>query len=317
MIGMNEGESWSRAAAVTEPLGIRLKPATSISHDHGSDGSARLPDGTELPVLLKTSTRWELVPHEPARLMVIQPYINPRMAERYRERGVFYADLEGNAWIWTDSVKILVEGKRPSREADLPVRPGGLSTPSELRLAFVLLNDPSVVTLGLRAQADRAGISLGAAQNASRHLRDRGVLTRGRELRRLRELTDDWVAGYPSRLLPKLRSRTVSGAEPLDAVNAITRHTLDLTAAGEAVSATMSSRSSVTIYGTPPWTDLVQTLRLKPDPGGPITLRERFWNPESVHVTDRGHTLLTCGEFLASPDERLRESGATLRKELT
>lgn len=316
MADMNGEGSWSRAVAVTEPLGIRLKPVTWTSHNHESDASAQLPDGTELPVLLRTSTRWEFVPHEPVRLIVIQPYINPRMAERYRERGVFYADLEGNAWIWTDSVKILVEGKRPSREARSLVRPGGLSTPSELRLAFVLLNDPSVVVLGLRAQADRAGISLGAAQNANRHLRDRGVITRGRELRRLRELTDDWLAGYSSRLLPKLRARTVSGADPVDAVNAITQHALDLTAAGEAVSATMSSRSSVTIYGTPPWTDLVQRLRLKPDPGGPITLRERFWNPESVHVTDRGQTLLTCGEFLASPDERLRESAAALRREL-
>ena len=312
MVDMNGEDSWGRAAAIAEPLGIHLEPAS-----HGPDGTAQLPDGTELPVQLTTGTRWELVPHQPVRLIVIQPYINPRMAERYRERGVFYVDLEGNAWIWTDSVKILVEGKRPSRDTRSPVRPGGLSTPSELRLAFVLLNDPSAVALGLRAQADRAGISLGAAQNANRHLRDRGLITRGRELRRLGELTDDWLAGYSSRLLPKLRARTLSGAEPIDAVNAIMEHDLDFTAAGEAVSSTMSSRSSVTIYGTPPWTDLVQRLRLKPDPGGPITLRERFWDPESVHVTDRGLNLLTCGEFLASADERLRESAAAIRRELT
>lgn len=313
---MNAADWWSRAIAVTEPLGIHLKPVSWASHDHGSNGTAQLPDGTELPVMLKTSTRWELIPHEYVRLIVIQPYINPRMAERYRERGLFYVDLEGNAWIWTDSVKILVEGKRPSREARPPVRPGGLSTPSELRLAFALLNDPSIVSLGLRAQAERSGISLGAAQNANRHLRERGVITHNRELRRLEELTDDWLAGYSSRLLPKLRARTVTGADPVDAVHVITRHTLDLTAAGEAVSATMSSRSSVTIYGTPPWTDLVQRLRLKPARDGPITLRERFWNPELVHVTDRGQTLLTCGEFLASTDERLRESAAALRREL-
>ena len=317
MIQVNGRDSWSRAVAVTEPLGIHLKPDTWTSHTHQSGGSAQLPDGTELPVLFKNSTRWELVPHEPVRTIVIQPYINPRMAERYRERGVFYADLEGNAWIWTNSVKIHVEGKPPSREASSLVRPGGISTPSELRLAFVLLNDPAAVELGLRAQADRARISLGAAQKAHRHLRDRGVITRDRELRRLKELTDEWLAGYSSRLLPKLRARTVSGAEPIDAVNAITRHTLDLTAAGEAVSETMNTRSSVTIYGTPPWTGLVQRLRLKPDPDGPITLRERFWNPESVHVTDRGRQLLTCGEFLASTDERLRESAAAILQELT
>lgn len=317
MVDMNRGASWSRAVAVTEPLGIQLKPDTWTSQNHESGGSAQLPDGTELPVLFNTSARWELVPHEPVRSIVIQPYINPRMAERYRERGVFYADLEGNAWIWTNSVKILVEGKRPSRETSSLARPGGLSTPSELRLTFVLLNDPSVVVLGLRAQADRAGISLGAAQNANRRLRDRGVITRDRELRRFEELTDDWLAGYSSRLLPKLRARTVSGADPVDAVNAIRRHTLDLTPAGEAVSETMDTQSSVTIYGTPPWTDLVQRLRLKPDPEGPITLRERFWNPEYVHVTDRGRRLLTCGEFLASTDERLRDSAPAIRQELT
>ncbi|MFO6505667.1 type IV toxin-antitoxin system AbiEi family antitoxin [Corynebacterium freneyi] len=317
MLEVNKKNWETQLLSTLEPLGLRLSLLHSNAADRVVDAVMTLPDGEELPAELKMKDRWEFFPSEPGDRIVIQPYINPRLAERYRQRGVFYMDLVGNAWIWTDPVKIFIEGRARPREAYSEPLDGRLSTPSALRLIFILLNEPSAADLTLRRQAAMAGISLGTTQRTIRALRDLRFLTDStRTLRRRDELTNLWLSGFTSRLIPKLQARTVEGATPLEVLAEITRSQLDFTPAGEAVSPTMSSRSSVTIYGPPPWTELIRAARLRPAPDGSITLRERFWDPESMDLTQFGHTLLICGEMLASPDERIREAGMELKEDL-
>ncbi len=320
---VNKDSTWTVAQERAAALGLGLEFPKESVNSSGTNTSAvlTLPDGSKLPALARLARGWEfpVAPANdiPAGLVVIQPYINPKMSERYRDRGLFYLDLAGNAWIWTNTVKIHVAGQKPEPEQRPVTQRTPLSTPSALRVIFVLLNDPETAKLTLRELADLAAISLGATQKAIRALKDQGFLdAQNGDLRRLGELTDLWLTGFGERLLPSIRSRAVSGKTPSEVLQIVEGKGLNFIPAGEAVSPTMHSMKSVTLYDTPPWTEIISEARLKPDEMGNITLRERFWNNEALELTEAGHTLLTCGELLASTDERLREAGAVLREAL-
>lgn len=315
---MNGNDLIEEVGRAATNLGLGV--AEMRSGRDGGDGAFVLPNGTTVAFELKAAERWEFPPgyfgDADGDVVAVQPYVNPRLAERYRERGQFYVDLVGNAWIWTDGCHLLVDGRKPERSASRAPERGTLRTPSELRIAFLLLGGLPVGRRTVRSLASAGGLSIGAAHAALTNLRRRGFVAEGFDVRREQELLDLWLAGFGARLLPSLRSRVMRGVSPRELLGAVEREGLAVTPAGEAVAAMLHSERSVVLYGTPPWTDVVRAGRLRPDPEGDITLREAFWAPGVVLSATRGSAVLTCAELLASDDERLRDAGAQMRAEL-
>lgn len=107
-----------------------------------------------------------------APVLVVAPWISPRVGEQLRALGVAYVDSVGNAWLRFGTVLIEVAGrKRPARRevATGPAdgeRAGRLLTPANRRVIAALLDDPALETAPLRELAAAAEVSLGQAHKS-------------------------------------------------------------------------------------------------------------------------------------------------------
>src|SRR5699024_1700775 len=149
------------------------------------------------------------------------------------------------------------------------------------------------------------------------------LIARGRNAR-LRDpeaLTQTWLSGYWSRLLPKLEEATVFGPEPAwwteghdDPIAFMGK------VSGEAALAALTDRivpTTTIVYGEPSWQSVRRRARLSAaGTGSQVTLRERFWEPE-VLAEALGESatvppLLVYADCRVSEDPRVREVGEEL-----
>lgn len=247
------------------------------------------------------------------------PYANASTARRLRAEGIPFIDASGNAWIDLPGFYVEIEGRRPvmknpdRRRAEI----GELSA-AELRVAFVILIDPSLLHQPVRAIAQAARVSTGSAQAALTSMADDGLIARGRNarLREPEELTQTWLSGYWSRLLPRLEEETVFGPEPVwwtsregDSTEIAGR------VSGEAALAALTDRlvpEATIVYGEPAWQDMRRRARLSAaGTGSRVILRERFWDPTvleaAVGESAMVPPLLVYADCRASEDPRVRE----------
>jgi hypothetical protein len=101
-------------------------------------------------------------------VLVVAPWISPKVGAQLRGLGIAYVDSVGNASLRFGTVLIEVVGrKRPSRERAEPVaRRGRLLTPANRRVIGALLADPGLEVAPLRELAAAAGVSVGQAHKS-------------------------------------------------------------------------------------------------------------------------------------------------------
>lgn len=247
------------------------------------------------------------------------PYADRSTARRLRAEGIPFIDASGNAWIDLPGFYVEIEGRRPVMAKPDQRRAGiGELSAAELRVAFVVLIDPSLLRQPVRTVAQAARVSIGSAQTALASMAEDRLIVRGRNghLRGPEALAQTWLSGYWSRLLPKLEEETVFGPEPAwwtegdgDPSAVISR------VSGEAALAELTDRivpTSTIVYGEPSWQSVRRRARLSAaGTGSQVTLRERFWEPE-VLAEALGESamvppLLVYADCRASEDPRVRE----------
>lgn len=110
-----------------------------------------------------------------APVLVVAPWISPRLGEQLRAIGVGYVDAAGNASIRFATVLIEVSGRKRIRLDELgehadpepaEVRSGRLLTPANRRVIAALLADPELESAPLRELAAAAGVSVGQAHKS-------------------------------------------------------------------------------------------------------------------------------------------------------
>jgi hypothetical protein len=145
------------------------------------------------------------------------------LAEACVQRDLQFIDLAGNMYLHPPGQHVFIIGRSPNAEIKRLKRTAGQSaasaSASALRLIFVILCDPYFVNRPYRDIAAAAGIALGTVGAVFEDLRERRLLTgldsgHGRRLLDVDGLRDEWVTGYPLRLLPKLNVQRFSAAEP-------------------------------------------------------------------------------------------------------
>lgn len=317
-----------RISSVLDEYGIEVLFGGGAAADVGVDAWAQIPvrsGSVELPLQLKQAARYEFGPLEADRLrsehsqgvLVCQPYINPRQAERYRSLGLFYVDCSGNAWIHLDGFHLQVEGRR-APVAEAPATSVQNFTKSWVRVVFALLQEPSLAAAPVRVVGETADVSTGAAHRAVRQLGDGGYLqgagTVQAQLRRVPELAEQWAMAYTSRLFSSLVSKSWDGPAPQWWLDRAAE--LDCTVAGEPVALGLRNPRTTTVFVDAPFVDVVRAARLRtadPRDGDPaVVTRQRFWNEEALRIGPVAPPLLTAAELLASADERLHEVGSDM-----
>ena len=137
-------------------------------------------------------------------VMLFAPWVSPPLAELLRERGIFYADTVGNAYVSVDRPRMLlnIQGCRPVSRRKTT---GRLIEPSGLKVIHQFLNDPESLTLPYRTLAPRAGVSYATVGIVRRALARAAFLSTNRKrLENVPSLVDHFVRGYALKLRPEI-----------------------------------------------------------------------------------------------------------------
>ena len=221
--------------------------------------------------------------------IVVSPKISAPVAAVFRERGVNYLDAAGNAHVEHDGLLIHVEGRtwRP------PERPVRAFSGEGLKVIFVLLIDPSLVSESYRSLAELAGVSHGVVQYTMADLVRLGFVVRtGRSERYLpdaADMLDRWARGYTDALRPKLSEGvfTFPGADDGERVRDWLSLALDPDDdlwGGEPAAAIKTNHlrpGHLTVYTRSARKTFMERLRVAPRDGGALTVMRTFWTREA------------------------------------
>ena len=218
------------------------------------------------------------------RPLVVTDHVSAPLAQQLRAAGLSFVDAAGNAFLETGEWFVLITGQ--SRRAPPPKeRP---LSPSIWQVAYVLLRHPVAQTGTVRALAEHAGVSPGAAQGAIDALEARGWLAtlgrRGQPVTDPEALWRAWELGYVDRLGPKLH--LTQAVAPASGTlqqwhQAVGGHLgPDTGLLGGELAAQVLGTDLVAVTATlhvSRWDAAVMcTLRILPAEVGPITVRRTF-----------------------------------------
>jgi hypothetical protein len=259
-------------------------------------------------------------------LMLFTPRLTPAVIGTCRHLGVNCADADGNLFFRTISSAVDIQGRpaKVSRQFGSAVNTAArLTSRSGLQILFVLLSAPGFRNESLRAIARAAETSVGSAAGVVQELDRRRYLTmttKGRSLRRTRELLDIWVEGYQARLYRRLRMGIFSTdtAEWWRTSKSLARELGGQWGSETAIWARgldlRPARGVLYVEEIP--SALVTTLRLRrdPQPEAPVEFRRRFWEIPALASASTVPSPLIYADLVAHGDPRLAEAAADLRR---
>ena len=138
--------------------------------------------------------------------LVITNYVSANLAQQLRDKGIWFLDTVGNAYLEVPgAVMLYATGNRPPTAA--PTR-GAYLSPAGAKILFLLLKYGPEVCLTYRNMATAAGISLGRVSQVMQELLQVGILTQRQRghyrVSQPKRLLESWVTAYSTKLKPRL-----------------------------------------------------------------------------------------------------------------
>ena len=274
---------------------------------------------------LDQTSEWQLTYGE--ILVAAGERINARTMAAYRNRGLNYIDLAGNALIKFGDVYIDVQGRSiPRTEAQPGTRtaPVNLFSVRRAQVIFVLIVWPELFDLPIRYVSSAAGVSVGIAFQTIQLLRDYGYVLgeASPQLVRKNELIARWTDAYATGLRNKLVLDRFSGD-----ISNLSRLDLDpswLVSGESAVPELLMGPSTLTLYAAKIDIRVVMSNRWRRDGPLNIEIKKKFWkDPRQILHEDRGSSyhdndfrvpaLLIYADLMATGDGRQREAAEEFR----
>lgn len=258
---------------------------------------------------------------QPAPVLLIADYINPKLAEELRKRDVFFIDAAGNAYIRDTGLYIWVAGKRDLHRLRAQRERTRAFQPSGLKLLFALLCRPELAEAGFRTLGETADVALGTVQWVIRDLVAAGYILRlDRFKRRLVEpwaLLDAWTPAYvrdlrPRLLIDRFEAPAINWWRHMDL-----RH-YDALWGGEPAAAQYTrflKPATLTIYAEKIPARLVVKQELEKAPDGRVDFRKKFWRFDNVQNPTAAPPILVYADLMALGDTRARDAADRIRKE--
>jgi len=333
---MNEREEniLLRAGETIEKLGLRWKVQR---HDPlGDNGSADVLlelvyPGGQVEFLAEVKARPMLrVGDELAKLrrvdlpsLIVADYVNPRLAEQFREIDVNFVDAAGNACIRHGGLYIWATGEKDTLRIEVERERLRAFQPSGLKTIFALLCRTELAEADYRTIAKHAGVALGTVQWVMRDLIKEGyVLRLGRFHRRLvkpKELLDAWVIPYSRYLRPRLLLGRFEATE-LNWWREIDPRSYDGLWGGEPAAALLTrylKPGSLTIFSEAIPVRLVVEKGLEKREAGRVDFRRPFWRVDThERNAETVPPILVYADLLALDDTRTREAAERIYEEL-
>ena len=242
--------------------------------------------------------------------LLVTDYVNPVMAERLKELGVFFIDTVGNAYLNLPHCLVYIRGNKPAKQAHTTNKTRAFQ-PTGLKVLFAFICNPDLVNAPYRDIANAANVALGTVGWVINDLKDLGYVTefgKGRRVLGGREkLVDRWATAYPEQLRPKL---TIGRYTVRDKTWWKHAELYNFPAywGGEVAAAKLTQYlkpEQITVYVREQAARLQLEFGMKKDPNGEVELLEAFWN-EACDFNDKGVTpmLLIYADLLMIGDQR-------------
>ncbi len=140
----------------------------------------------------------------PAKAILFADFVNPVMAEKFRQRSIAFVDCAGNLSIKSKRLNLYVKGKKPARLRSKRVR-GRAFNAAGLKLIFAVFNQPLFLHASYRDISNKINIALGSVGPVIDDLYASGYILDDGERRLInkKRLFERWVDGYLERLRPK------------------------------------------------------------------------------------------------------------------
>ena len=246
--------------------------------------------------------------------LIVADYVNPNMADRFKEVDIPFIDTVGNAYLNEPPIYIFVKGNKPPEITYRKEKVTRAFQPTGLKLVFLLLCNQNMVNAPYRDIQKAANVALGTVGWVMKHLRDEGYLLdmgrRGKKLINRRKMLGKWVEAYNEKLRPKLLIGRYK-ADKYDWWKFTTIKEYGAYWGGEVAGAILTEYlvpEVATIYIKDKREKLAKLLlanKLKENTRGNVEILKTFWeidydltHPELVHP------LITYADLLATGDAR-------------
>jgi hypothetical protein len=294
------------------------------------DGTIALAFGgttVEFYVEIKNEVRGNTIPvvqipnfYKRRDTLLICGYITKPMKDELRHRQINYLELAGNCYIQAEGIYIYINDQQVTETRTTPQ--GKLWKTAGIKFLFALLNEPELLGQPYRTVADRAGIALGNVGALMEEMTREGYLKEGLNkttfIERREELFGRWAEAYRNILRPKITAGTYRFVD-----KSITDRWKELQPktfhwGGENAGALLTGYlrpEKFTMYAINFRQEVMQELKLLPDPEGPVEILHQFWKdmPEETRVTVP--PLLAYADLATSLDSRNRETADRLKKQ--
>ena len=244
------------------------------------------------------------------RLLVIN-YVNPNLAERFKNIGVQFIDCAGNAYINTGAIFLFIKGNKNDNARN--EQPTHHFNPSGLQILFVLLCNPDFIRATYREIAEKAGVALGTVAWVIRDLKTQGfVINFGNKSRRLVKknvLLRLWLIGYEQLLRPRLLVNRYHAQQHDWWLNA---KPIQEMWGGEVAAYKLTQYLKpeiITLYTPKLSAPMMLENKLRLDPHGEIEVMAPFWNFEYPEKKDNlVPPLLVYADLMMQADGRTAET---------
>lgn len=161
--------------------------------------------------------------------MLVIEYVNPKLAERLKEKDIQFLDTAGNAFINQPPIYIDIQGKKPTKpsiEVTMAKQMGKAFQPKGMKVVYMLLTQPELVNAPMRTIADTAEVALGTVKQVIDDLLYQGFIVRkggkGKVVKNTKTLLDKWLDAYPTTMQAKLNQTlfATDNPEQLKAIDA-------------------------------------------------------------------------------------------------
>lgn len=144
------------------------------------------------------------VKSQTSETILFADFVNPVMAEKFRQRSVSFVDCAGNLSIKAGPLKLYVKGRKLPRLSSRRMR-GRAFNAAGLKVIFAIFNQPLFLQASYRDISNKVNIALGSVGPVIDDLYASGyILDDGeRRLVNKKRLFERWVDGYLEKLRPK------------------------------------------------------------------------------------------------------------------
>lgn len=220
----------------------------------------------------------------PDKGILFADFVNPVMAEKFRQRSIPFVDTAGNLSIKNENIDWYVKGKKRNQLAAQRVR-GRAFNVAGLKLIFAVFNQPRFLNMPYRDISNKVNIALGSVGPVIDDLYASGyILDDGqRRLVNKRRLFERWVDGYLEKLRPKQIMACYRCEDENWWKNADPAKFVGLWG-GEVIIAKSTpymQPESISLYfkSFEKQAEFAEQYRLIPDSEGDICIYKSFWSP--------------------------------------